>query len=157
MNEADRQSAEPEVRLEWVSQPMRRSLGKTLLAATSILFAGLAAAWVMDAPGMGLIAMVIMFATLAKFFLPTRYTFTDSGITVKTTTTKFTRPWHQFRSFYVDKNGVLLSPFATPSRLENFRGLYLTFEDNKAEVVAFLKDHVKAPELPEALRDDSGA
>ena len=151
------QSDDPRIYLEWVSHPMRRSLGKTILAASSILLAGVAAAWIMEAPGMGLVAMIIMFTTLAKFFLPTRYTFTESGVTVKTTTTKYTRPWNQFRSFYVDPNGALLSPFATPSRLENFRGLYITFEDNKDEVVAFLQDHIKAPELPQILRDNDGS
>jgi hypothetical protein len=44
-----------------------------------------------------------------------------------------------FRSYFPDKNGVLLSPFVGPSRLENFRGIYLRYHLNKAEVDEFMK------------------
>ena len=154
-SEAPAADGEPAVLLEWVSHPMKRSPGKTALAVLSILLAGVAAGWIMEAPGLGIVAVILMFASLAKFFLPTRYTLTESGVTVKTTTTTFSRPWSQFRSFYADKNGVLLSPFATQSRLENFRGLYVTFEENKERVIAIVREQVKAPELPDALKDDT--
>jgi hypothetical protein len=49
------------------------------------------------------------------------------------------KDWSQFRSCYPDKNGILLSPFAHPSRLENFRGLYLMFEGNRDAVTACVK------------------
>lgn len=45
-----------------------------------------------------------------------------------------------FRSFYPDKRGVLLSPFTRPSRLENFRGVYVRYDGNKDEVDAFVKE-----------------
>ena len=51
-----------------------------------------------------------------------------------------------FRSFYTDKNGVLLSPFIAPSRLENFRGLYITFDNNRDAVLDFVKEHVISPD-----------
>jgi hypothetical protein len=144
--------------LAWVSQPMRRSWKKTVVAGCSILLAGILTGYVMEAPGFGLIAMLIMFGSLAKFFLPTRYTLNESGVTVKSTTQTFTRKWNVFRSYYVDKNGVLLSPFLVPSRLENFRGLYITFDDNRDEVVAFIKDHIKAPDsLDDSAADNSNS
>ncbi len=49
------------------------------------------------------------------------------------------REWSHFRSFYPDKNGVLLSPFAKPSRLENFRGVYILFGENKDEILDFIR------------------
>ncbi|MCJ7458582.1 MAG: hypothetical protein MUP17_06300, partial [candidate division Zixibacteria bacterium] len=52
--------------------------------------------------------------------------------------------WGKYRSFYMDKNGVLLSPFEKPSRLENFRGIYLRFNQNKDEVVNFIKQRIKS-------------
>ena len=43
---------------------------------------------------------------------------------------------------------VLLSPFGHPSRLENFRGIYLIFNENKNEIVEFIKSHINsAPEI----------
>ncbi len=110
----------------------------------------------MESAGFGLLACVIMFFSLSKFFFPTRYRLDEKGVTVKTTTQTFTRPWKQFRSYYVDPNGALLSPFAVPSRLENFRGLYITFKDNKDEVVEYIKAHVKAPVVPDSVISAAG-
>jgi hypothetical protein len=38
---------------------------------------------------------------------------------------------------------VLLSPFAEPSRLENFRGLYVMFEGNRDAVTKFVQEHIR--------------
>ena len=54
------------------------------------------------------------------------------------------KPWSDFRSFYADRNGVLLSPFARPSRLENFRGVYVRFGDSKRhEILDFIQRKVR--------------
>jgi hypothetical protein len=53
------------------------------------------------------------------------------------------KKWSQYRSCYPDKNGVLLSPFVRPSRLENFRGTYIRFWNNREEVVSFVKTMIE--------------
>jgi hypothetical protein len=132
--------------LSWKSHPLKRSAGKSSIAvgavALSIGFGG----WYMESALFGALAGLVMFGSLAKFFLPTTYSFDARGVTVKSTTQTFTRPWNMFRSFYTDKNGVLLSPFIGPSRLENFRGLYLTFSDNREDVLEIVKKNVVPPE-----------
>jgi len=57
------------------------------------------------------------------------------------------KDWTFYRSFYVDKNGVLLSPFERPSRLENFRGVYIRFHQNKDRVVEFVSSRIKKDEV----------
>ena len=47
--------------------------------------------------------------------------------------------------YYVDKSGVLLSPFIRPSRLENFRGLYVRFAGNKDEVMRIVSERIQMP------------
>jgi hypothetical protein len=61
-------------------------------------------------------------------------------------TRRFT--WDQFRSYYPDRNGVLLSPFVRPSRLENFRGFYLRFDGQSEDVLRVVKERIplNAPE-----------
>jgi hypothetical protein len=81
-------------------------------------------------------------ASLAKFYFPTRYRLDDTGIMVKTMTQTLKKEWTLYRSCYPDKNGILLSPFAEPSRLENFRGLYLMFDNNRDDVTAFCRSHI---------------
>jgi len=65
---------------------------------------------------------------------------------VKTLITRFERPWNTYRSHWPDRNGVLLSPFPRRSRLENFRGLFVRFENNREDVVAFVRRYVPPPE-----------
>ncbi|NOY89337.1 MAG: hypothetical protein GXO93_08130, partial [FCB group bacterium] len=89
-----------------------------------------------------LLTLIVMFASLSKFYFPTKFRLTDKKITVRYTIQTLTKDWTMYRSYYQDKNGVLLSPFLQPSRLENFRGLYLMFANNKEEVIAFVKAHI---------------
>ena len=66
---------------------------------------------------------------------------------VKTTTQTLHKDWKVYRSYYVDKNGVLLSPFTEPTRLENFRGLYIMFNNNRDEVASFIKARIGGKHL----------
>ena len=89
-----------------------------------------------------ILALLIMLGSLAKFYFPTRYKLTDKSVTVKTTTQTLVKEWKLYRSCYPDKKGILLSPFVTPSRLENFRGLYIMFEKNSEAVTAFVRERI---------------
>ncbi len=134
--------AQPGETLEWVCHPVKRkplvSVGVCLLIIIIPLLVFSATASI----GFAIFGFVIMAASLAKFFFPTRYKLDSTGVTVKTTTQTLTKQWSLYRSFYPDKNGVLLSPFAEPSRLENFRGMYVMFSNNKDAVIAFVGKHV---------------
>jgi len=132
--------------LSWVSHPFVRSTGKSIIAVSAVTVSLFFGAWYMESIVFGALTGLVMFGSLAKFFLPTTYTFDPENVTVKTLTQTYTRPWSMFRSFYTDKNGVLLSPFIAPSRLENFRGLYMTFDNNRDEVLAIVKEHVILPD-----------
>jgi len=97
-----------------------------------------------------ILSLVFLLASLSPYFLPTVYTLNDKEVIVKRIlTTK--RLWTSFRGFYWDQNGVQLSPFTYPSRLDAYRGLFLRFGDNKEEVLEFIKKHLpKAdPKKPE--------
>ncbi len=137
----------PEVLLSWVSHPLKGSSTKAGIAVGSVAVSIIAGGWYMESAVFGLIAGLVMFASLAKFFLPTTYTFNKEGVTIKTMTQSLTRPWSMFRSFYTDKNGVLLSPFIGPSRLENFRGLYMTFSANREAVLQIISERVITPDV----------
>ncbi len=88
------------------------------------------------------LSLIVLFASLAKFYMPTSYTLTEREVIVKTTTQTLKKEWSLYRSCWPDKNGILLSPFVEQSRLENFRGLYLIFGDNREEATSFIKEHI---------------
>jgi len=130
--------------LEWTVHPVRRrpllSVGVTLF----ILAVGAMVYYSTESGLFGLFALVVLFASLAKYYFPTSYRLTNKSVTIKTTTQTLTKDWSAYRSFYRDKNGILLSPFVEPSRLENFRGAYLICRENIDEVSSFVRDRLSA-------------
>lgn len=139
--EAETGSDEGEV-LAWTAHPLRRRPLAAVLVTIFILVVGFLVLITTESKAFGTLALVVLFASLAKFYFPTKYRLTDRRITIKSTTQTIHKNWSQFRSFYPDNNGVLLSPFVQPSRLENFRGIYLIFEKNRQEVLSFVQSHI---------------
>lgn len=89
------------------------------------------------------LSIVILFVSLMPFFFPTTYSINEDCVVIKSVYRRLSRNWNTFKSFYPDKNGVLLSPFVSPSRLENFRGVYLRFGNNKPEILDFVAKKLK--------------
>ncbi len=128
--------------LEWTAHPVKR---KPLVSVAVTLFVCLvvvAVFYATESRGFAVLAAVVLLLSLARFYFPTSYRLTEEKVMIKYTSQSVARPWSQFRSCYPDKNGILLSPFLEPSRLENFRGLYLMFANNADEVTAFVKSHI---------------
>lgn len=128
--------------LEWVCHPAKKNPRVTVLVTVFLLVLIGLVYYATSSVWFGVLAVLILFGSLTSYFFPTRYKFTEDAIFVKTTTQNLQKKWSQYRSYYVDKNGVLLSPFVRPSRLENFRGIYIKFWFNKDEVVAFVKERM---------------
>jgi hypothetical protein len=154
-NESERktspeQTAEAGETLEWMVHPVKRkpwiSAAVSLFVVTVVAVVRMAT----DSHAFAVLAAIVMVASLAKFYFPTRYRLDEHKITVKTTTQTLTKEWSLYRSCYPDKNGILLSPFAQPSRLENFRGLYLMFAGNHESVTAFCRAHLGRIAVPKA-------
>ena len=129
--------------LDWICHPAKRN--KKVTVAVSILIAVLVAVvyYATFSVWFTILGFLILTGSLAGFYFPSHYQFTDNKIIIITKMQKLEKNWSQYRSYYSDKNGVLLSPFARPSRLENFRGIYIKFWYNKDEVMAIVKDKIK--------------
>jgi len=78
--------------------------------------------------------VLIAVLTLHSYFLPTKYTVDENSITVAYMFQKKSYEWKYFKTYYMDDKGILLSPFASPSRLENFRGLYVRYGNKQNEI-----------------------
>ena len=125
--------------IEWRIHPFR-SNWKVSVCLVLFLIALCAAIYLTFNSAIFLIlAMVLLVGSSAPFFFPTTYIFRDDNVTIKSSLRVFSRQWDSFKSYYPDKNGVLLSPFSSPSRLENFRGVYVKFGDNRSEVMDFVE------------------
>lgn len=142
VNEVEKTATEPIIELAWTTLPAKKHPARTLLVSLFLLVITGIVYSMTSSAFFAALALVVLFASIAKFYLPTRFTLTDREIIIKSTTQTIKKEWSQFRSFYPDKNGVLVSPFVGPSRLENFRGVYLIFGNNRDAVLRILKGHI---------------
>ena len=94
---------------------------------------------------MVIVAIAIFFLSLSTFYFPTKYTVDDKQVSIKYLLNYNSKNMSAFRIMYPAYRGVLLSPFLTPSRAENFRGFYLRYgKNNKAEVDQYLAKIIDA-------------
>lgn len=132
--------------LEWSCHKARRNRLLTAAVSAVVLAFSIVVFYATDHSSIfaGL-ALVILFLSLSRFYLPIRYRLTDRRIMIRTMTQTQYKAWSVYRSCYPDKNGILLSPFIQPSRLENFRGIYLLFNDNAQAVTEFVNARLGRP------------
>ena len=129
--------------LSWTSHPLKKSKKKTvylilaLFLIWSLVFWATAYSW-----GFLFLAVLILTASLSPYFFPTKYELSQEKVKVHFLAVKKEKAWSEFRSFYPDKKGVFISPFAKPNRLENYRGLFLRYEGNQEEVLNFVKSKI---------------
>jgi len=140
---ADRKNPDENTILEWVCHPAKRNKKVTLAVSVFIVILVIVVYYATYSVWFTILGFLILTGSLAGFYFPSHYRFTDDKIYIKTTMQTLEKKWSQYRSYYPDKNGVLLSPFARPSRLENFRGIYIKFWNNKDEVLAVVGDKIK--------------
>jgi hypothetical protein len=135
-------------RLVWTSWPLRddwpRSLA--LLAIIAAVPAGVgvsfASAW------LGVLSFGLLAGSVLRYLAPTRYELGEEGVRVRFLGRSVARPWREIRAFYPHREGVHLSPFPRPSRLDPFRGLWLRYAGNREEVLAHLAARLRKPEGP---------
>ncbi|UCB52552.1 MAG: hypothetical protein JSV10_00170 [Candidatus Zixiibacteriota bacterium] len=129
--------------LKWSSHPVKKKTVVSILVVLFLLVIWLVVYVTTSSILLTGLAVIIMLGSMSSFFLPTIYELDQKKVRIKFFLTKREREWSSFRSFYVDKNGVLLSPFAGRSRLENFRGVYVRFSRNKDQVVDFVRSKIE--------------
>ena len=135
--------------LEWICHPAKKNMKITIFVSIFIAALIVVIYFVTYSPWFCVLGFLILFGSLSSFYFPTHYRLTEKEIRIKTKTQTLVKKWSQFRTVYPDKNGVLLSPFVRPSRLENFRGLYIKFWYNKDEVVGFVREQIEKAKTQE--------
>jgi hypothetical protein len=118
----------------------------TRTAALVLLTAGASAAAAIGFEGLGygVLSLGVLGASMARYWLPTRYRLDDQGAWVIHLGRRRHWPWAGVRRVEILRRGVFLSPFGRPSRLDSFRGCYLRCGVNRAEVAGFAEKHLES-------------
>lgn len=126
--------------LHWTVHPLRHEPpAKTALLILIILGAPVPVALAFETPAFGFLAAVLLTASMSRYFAPTRYALLEEHVLIAHLGARRTTPWDRIRRRTVLPDGVFLSPFARPHRLDPFRGCFLRFRDNRDEVIAYVE------------------
>jgi len=129
--------------MRWISLPIQSSPKKGLFLSGVIVTTALAIYFSTQSSFWTFFSVVVLLVGVYDFVLPTTYQLSEDGVSSKILFYRRNKLWASLRSYWVDKHGVLLSPFSKRSRLEAHRGLYLRFAGaDRQAVITFVKRKV---------------
>lgn len=129
----------------WTVHPLVENWKRSTLLGIFLCFLFLCIYWGFRSGPLVFLSALFLIGSLYKYFLPFRYQCEADRLIVTACCYRMERPWSAFRSAYADANGILLSPFAKPTRLENFRGVYVRFGTQPSEsVVNFIRARMES-------------
>jgi len=129
----------------WTAFPLRESLHKGVLFWMVMIITVWAVYWNIGSILLTVVAALLLLGSLSSFYLPTQYMIDESGVRSKRILHNRSLSWTRIRSVVDERNGLFVSPFPVKSRLENFRGIYLPYRNNRQEVISAIRNF--APEL----------
>ena len=92
------------------------------------------------------LAAAVLLVFFSDIYLPTTFTIDERGVAVERRFHKRRFEWAKIRSAADERKGLFLSPFATKTRLENFRGVFLKYAGNREAALAQVRRF--RPDLP---------
>jgi hypothetical protein len=108
------------------------------MAAFGAMVYVMTSSWIWVAFSLG-----IFFISLARYFFRSSYVLSPEGVTARFPLRTIQRSWTDFASWKTHSNGVFLSPYRKPTRLENFRGLFLLTDGHRDSVARYIREHMK--------------
>jgi hypothetical protein len=130
--------------MEWRVHLARRRPGQAAAALVVIAAGSVCAAIGFRGWWAGALAAIVMVGSVGDFLFPIRYVIGDAAVEARGLLLRRRVAWTQVRRVVRDELGVKLSTLRRPSRLEAYRGIYLWFEGNAADVMAAIAHHMEA-------------
>ncbi len=141
------QAKEQKPLYDWVFHPARANRLVTSLVTVFLFLLLVIVYWLTESRLFTIIGAVVLLASMRSFYFPTTYKLYDDYIEVIYTISRTKKNWEMYRSIYPERNGVFLSTFTRPSRLENFRGLFLRYgEGDPDRILGIVKSKIGALE-----------
>ncbi|MBC8313094.1 MAG: hypothetical protein H8E33_02460 [Candidatus Cloacimonetes bacterium] len=91
------------------------------------------------------ISLFFLISSLFSYFIPTTYKFYDKFLQIQYLFFSRDRKHSEFKCFYADKKGVMLSTFSRPRKLDRFRGQSIRFskkQEEREKVLQFLDEKI---------------
>lgn len=129
----------------WVSHPLREEpVAKSATLAVVILGVSLIVGMSFQSGAFAFVALVLLVVAMARYFFATRYVLDEAGVGISHLGVRRHYAWAQFRRVARHPNGVFLSTFAKPHRLDPFRGQFLR-ATNPDEICHVARQYIARP------------
>jgi ABC-type multidrug transport system fused ATPase/permease subunit len=125
--------------ITWKSFPLIEFPLKSLLVVGVFIITGIFIYTVTSSMFWVILALIFLFISLIPYFVPSYYSLYDDYLVAKVLVYKRKRQYSEFKCFYADKRGVMLSTFSRPRGLDRFRGQSLRFSKIQEERDLVLK------------------
>lgn len=126
--------------LEWQYKSWEKDPNRRTVAIAAIVIAGLAGLLIFHHPLFAIIGMVVIFVSTAELFLPVKYKLDANEARQQCGLSVTAIPWTEVRRLVTQGDGVRLSPFEKPNRLDAFRGVFLRYASNEDQVLGKIRE-----------------
>lgn len=135
--------------LEWTSTPILDFPLKTfflflfLIGFAAGFYYLTVAYWEM--PLFYILSIAFLFIEIFPYFIPSSYQVYQNKIIAHYGVFTMEKELDNYKCFYADKLGIMLSTYRRPSRMDRFRGMSIRFSKNKEEkdkLISFLKERI---------------
>lgn len=129
----------------WISFPIVEFPIKTLFVFAFFILAAVFVFTITHNLFWVILSLFFLFSSLFSYFVPTYYEFYDDFVFIKVLLFKRERKYSEFKCFYADKKGVMLSTFARPRGLDRFRGQSIRFtkeQKEREDILNFLEEKI---------------
>lgn len=121
---------------------------KSFFAVLLIICACILSYLILPNPLTFVFVFLFFIITNTSFFMPSRYTLTEDKLVMDRIIYRKSYVWTRFRSFFIDKNGVYLSPYSDLRKFDCFRGVFLIMgSKNKSLIKPILEEKIAGPPL----------
>ncbi len=132
--------SEQPAELRWQVHLAKRQPERLPVILLALIGAPVLGAWLMGHWIFGLAALWMLWSATADFLLPIRYEADATGVRQRGWSPRLMR-WEKVKRVVWGEDGVLLSPFAHPTRLNAYRGVFLWYGDHREAVENLVRTH----------------
>jgi hypothetical protein len=126
----------------WKAHPAAERVGPAVMAGVAVLAIGTAVALSFASIAWGALSVVVLVASLNRFFFPSRFSIDEQGITARLPLGVRRLRWSEARRFAVDRRGGYLSARARRSWLDPYCGVHVLFGRRRDEVIRCIRGHL---------------
>lgn len=143
--------------LHWEYRAWERDPKRRVVAVVAALAAALIGFVVMHHVLFSIIGVTVIVVSTAELYFPVKYTLNENGAKQKCGFSVSEITWDKVARLEERADGVRLSPFDKPHRLDAFRGLFLRYSGNKDAILDKIAELWKTHEQVLGNETHSGA